>query len=162
MKHRVILPVCIATALIVAQSTAQAQTSTQNFNVTATVQATCVVFTNNLSFGTYVPTALKDGSAELAVTCTNTTPYNVRLSAGGSGNIAARTMAGTAPVATLGYNLYRDAGRAQVWGVTDNTDTVSGTGTGGSVNITIYGRIPAGQYVPPQGYTDTITATVSF
>src|SRR5271156_6695972 len=36
------------------------------------------------------------------------------------------------------------------------------TGTGIQQDFTVYGDIPAGQIVPPDSYTDSITATVSY
>jgi spore coat protein U-like protein len=65
----------------------------------------------------------------------------------------------------LSYNLYLDAAATQIWG----------NGTGGSqrygpivpqnnraTNVTIFGRIPAGQDVTVGSYTDTIIATINF
>jgi spore coat protein U-like protein len=64
--------------------------------------------------------------------------------------------------ALLGYSLYRDSGLTQNWGVTIGTDTASGTGNGAAQPITVYGQVPAGQYVTPGSYADTITATVTY
>jgi len=58
-----------------------ATTATTTFNVTATVQATCLISANNLGFGTYSGTVI-NLSTTLSVTCTNSTPYNVGLNAG--------------------------------------------------------------------------------
>jgi len=40
--------------------------------------------------------------------------------------------------------------------------TASLNGNGASQPITIYGQIPAGEYVTPGAYTDTITVTVTY
>jgi len=40
--------------------------------------------------------------------------------------------------------------------------TSSLTGSGAAQPITIYGQIPAAEYVTPGAYTDTITVTVSY
>ena len=64
--------------------------------------------------------------------------------------------------AVLTYGLYQDAAYVTNWGITVATDTKTGTGNGALQGVIVYGRIPAGQYVAPGAYTDTITATVTF
>ena len=163
MKHPLLFPLCVAAGLVAAQSAAQAQTAVQSFNVTATVQKSCIVVTNDLSFGVYVPTdPAKEASTTLTVTCTNQTPYNVQLNDGLNGTVANRKMKGGSGSDTLNYNLYRESARTNVWGKTNASDTVAGTGNGSGQVITVYGKIPAAQYVEPQLYSDTITATISF
>jgi spore coat protein U-like protein len=39
---------------------------------------------------------------------------------------------------------------------------VTGTGNGAIQALTVYGQTPAGQYVSPGSYTDTITATITY
>jgi spore coat protein U-like protein len=39
---------------------------------------------------------------------------------------------------------------------------VSGTGNGNAQTLTVYGQLPAGQYVTPGAYADTITATITY
>ncbi|MDO8838566.1 MAG: spore coat U domain-containing protein [Parvibaculum sp.] len=141
---------------------ALADTATTTFSVTATVNHACLVSASDLNFGVYDPFSetAHDGATTLGVTCTIGTAYDVGLSAGlGAGaTVAARKM--TAGENTLTYSLYRNASRSQVWGVTVDTDTVPGTGTGASQTLDVYGRIPALQSVPPATYVDTITVTV--
>jgi spore coat protein U-like protein len=62
----------------------------------------------------------------------------------------------------LGYKLFSNSGRATNWGNTVGTDTVTGTGTGNSQSLTVYGQVHAGQYFKPGSYTDTITATITY
>lgn len=156
------------TTLLVAASVSTAMaaaTATTSFNVTATVIDVCAVSATNLGFGTYSPIggSALDGSSTITVTCTLGTPYNVRLDAGANGaSVSARQMLRTSGTETLPYYLYRNAGRTQNWGLTDNTDTVSATGTGVSVGHTVYGRIPASSNVPAGSYTDTVNVTVSY
>ena len=98
------------------------------------------------------------------VTCTNTTPYNVGLNAGtGTGStVAARVLSGTgANTSTVAFNLFQAAG-ATNWGNTQGTDTRSGTGTGSSQTLTVYGVVPAQSTPQPDTYKSTITATVYF
>lgn len=141
---------------------ALAATATTTFTVTATVTATCLVSATNLSFGSYTG-AVDDANSAVTVTCTNTTPYNVGLNAGTAtgATTSTRQMTGTGS-ATLNYFLYQDSAYSTNWGNTVGTDTLSGTGTGLAQALTVYGQIPAGQYVTPGSYTDTITATVTY
>ncbi|MCY1531139.1 Spore Coat Protein U domain protein [compost metagenome] len=95
-----------------------------------------------------------------------TLSYTVGLSAGSAGTIASRQMVGPNPGTPLGYNLYTTNARATVWGTSNFSDGYSALATvGGTVvprNYTVYGRIPAGQYVAPGSYGSTITVTVTY
>jgi spore coat protein U-like protein len=146
----------------VATQSAVAATVTTTFGVTATVQATCLVSATALAFGTYTG-AVATSTSAVSVTCTNTTPYNLGLSAGlaTGATVTTRKMTGPAS-AVLGYSLFSDAARTVNWGQTIGTDTVTGTGNGSAQAITVYGQATAGQFVAPGAYTDTITATVTY
>ena len=149
-------------ALGLSTKPAVAATVTTTFGVTATVQATCLVSATNLAFGTYTGTTT-DVASTVSVTCSNTTPYNVGLSAGlatGS-TVTTRQMTGPAS-ALLNYALFSDASRTVNWGQTIGTDTVTGTGNGTAQAISVFGRLSSGQFVAPGAYTDTITATVTY
>lgn len=143
-------------------------TSTATFTVTLILQANCTIAATPLNFGTngVLATALNQQTT-VAVTCTNTTPYNVGLDAGtvAGSSIASRLMAGTATGntgTTVGFELYQDAGRTIVWGNTQGTNTVAGTGTGAAQSITVYGQVPAQTTPKPDTYQTTVTATVYF
>ncbi len=141
---------------------AAAQTATTTFQVTATVQATCLITANPLAFGTYAGTQT-DASTTISVTCTNTSAYNVALSAGNAVGATVTTRGMTGPgLAVLNYGLYTNPARSTNWGETVGTDTVAGVGSGTAQILTVYGRVPAGQFVTPGAYVDTITATISF
>ena len=61
----------------------------------------------------------------------------------------------------LDYNLYRDAARTQIWG--DGTAPSSTwTNIRRRTPMTIYGRIPAGQFPAAGNYADTITLTILY
>jgi spore coat protein U-like protein len=141
---------------------ADAATVTTTFGITATVQATCLVSASSLAFGTYTG-AVVDTASSVSVTCTNTTPYNVGLSAGlaTGATVTTRQMTGPAS-ALLNYVLFSDASRTVNWGQTIGTDTVTGTGNGAAQAINVFGRLTSGQFVAPGAYTDTITATVTY
>jgi len=128
------------------------------------VTGTCTLSTTTLAFGAYSPasTALA-GSTTVAPTCTNSTPWTLAFNAGSTsgGTISQRLMANGA--ATLKYNLYTTAADTTILGDgTSGSSTLTGTGTGTAQSTTIYGLIPAGQYVTAGSYADTITATISY
>jgi spore coat protein U-like protein len=149
-------------ALSLAPGPAGAATATTTFAVSATVVGTCLVAATPLGFGNY--TGLVDpASSTVTVTCTNTTPYNVGLNAGLATGATATSRSMTGPaLALLGYGLFSDAGHTTNWGLTIGTDTVTGTGNGAAQPITVFGQIPASEFVAPGAYADTITATVTF
>ncbi len=136
--------------------------ATNSFSVTSTVQATCSISATAMAFGTYSGVAL-NATSNISVTCTNSTTYNVGLNAGtaGGATVANRSMTGP-NVAKLGYNLFRNSGRTLNWGNSVGSDTLSGTGNGTQQNLSVYGQIPAGQFVNPGNYADTITATITY
>ncbi len=150
------------TDTISASVTASGNTVAATLTVNATVQATCQVSATAMAFGTYTAAAATSTSV-LSFTCTNSTSYNVGLSAGiaAGATVTNRSMTGPAS-ALLRYKLFRDSGRTANWGNTVGTDTVAGTGNGASQSLTVYGQIPAAQFVQPGSYADTITATVTY
>ncbi|NVD99555.1 spore coat U domain-containing protein [Massilia sp. BJB1822] len=139
---------------------------TATFDVTMKIIADCTIAASNLDFGQSqgVLNATVAVNTTINVTCTNTTPYNLGLSAGtGTGSSGTtRYMSGTGGnTGTVRFNLYQTAG-ATLWGDTQGTDTRSGTGTGALQAITVYGEVPAQTTPAPDTYKSTITATVYF
>lgn len=132
----------------------------------------CSVTATGVAFGNYNPTNSSPNNAtgNVRVFCTvlvisilSTT--NISLNTGGSGSFASRKMSSGAN--QLNYNLYKEVGHTTVWG-----DGTGGTGIwtdslliailGTTVNHTIYGSVPASQYVAAGSYVDTITVTVEY
>lgn len=126
-----------------------------------------------MAFGNYNPnaaTGASDSTSTVQVTGTlvgigllNTIAYSISLSAGSASTVADRRLIGAG---SLGYNLYTDSARSVVWGANTVSDSISVLAAvlGGSVtrNYTVYGRIPAGQYVAPGAYANTIVVTVTY
>lgn len=168
-----LLTALVATALTLSApatsaADATARTANASFQVGATILVACQVTGSTLSFGGNLDplqvTGPVDAATNLSVTCTNTTPYNVALSAGtnagGPGAFGARTMkSGTN---SLPYQLYLDAGRTQVWGDGNASGTYSGTGSGSAQLLTVYGRLPSLAGVAPGNYNDTVTVTITY
>ena len=149
-------------ALNLVPMSGNAATATTTFAVTATVGATCIISATPLAFGSY--TGVVDAvSSTLTVTCTNTTLYNVGLSAGLAPLATTTTRGMVGPgLAVLSYGMFIDAGHSVNFGQTLLANTVSGIGNGAAQPITVFGQIPASEFVAPGDYADTITATVTF
>jgi len=128
-----------------------------------------------LAFGNYNPTNVTPtdnttainvvGTISGLVSILVTLSYTIGLDAGAGGTIADRRLAGPSS-GSLPYNLYTTNARTTVWGAAGASDSYSALasvgGTSVSRNYTVYGRIPVGQYVPPGGYSNTITVTVTY
>src|SRR5262245_59127911 len=126
----------------------------------------CTISATSVNFGNYNVfngTAL-DSTGTVTYRC-NAAASNitVTLSKGSSSTYNPRQMSKGAEV--LGYNLYTTAARTTVWG-----DGTGGTGTyfranppnNSNVNVTVYGRVPAGQDVSAGSFSDTVTAVINF
>lgn len=143
-------------ALGLASAPVQAATATATIAVSATVQATCSVSATALVFGNYT-TVVNANTATVSVTCTNTTPYTLGLNAGlGTGATTTNRYMMNGAI-LLSYGLFTDAAHT-----TNFATLASANGTGNPVVTTVYGQIPAAQYVTPGAYTDQITATVTY
>ncbi len=122
----------------------------------ATAQ-TCDLTDTSMNFGTYTGILL-NGTSTGKIICAG--GWNIPLDAGTGAGATETIRKMTGPGgAELSYEVFQDAARTINWGNTTGTEM---TGTG-NANITFYGQIPAGQYVVPGTYTDTLTtATTSF
>lgn len=141
----------------------------------ARAQADCsVAVTGTLNFGVYAYFTPLDGATTLTVDCrrinqapNRTVNYTIKLTSGPGSYLNRLMTHATQPGETLGYNLYRDAARALVWGDgTAGTVTVTGQFVHPPARqqtvppITIYGRVPANQNVVAGAYQTTAPITV--
>lgn len=133
----------------------------------------CTVSATPVSFGTYdvFDASPTDTAGTVSVTCRVIllgllVSYKVSLDTGGSSSYNPRKMQKGGSY-TLGYNIYKDSARTQVWGDgSSGTSTLSvskpvqvGTHTD---DYNLYGRMSAGQNVEAGSYSDTITVTVEY
>ena len=160
---------CLAGACAAAAALATpavAGTTSSNLSVSANVNANCTVSTTALDFGGIdtLSASPVDGTGGISVTCTSGTAWTAAADIGsGSGaSFASRRM--SAGGNTLSYTIYTDAGRTTVWGDgSGSTGTVGNTGSGAAQNVTVYGRVPAGQTSVPAGsYADTVSVTITY
>ena len=148
--------------LVLAPKPASPTTATTTFTVSASVTATCLISATTLSFGSYT-FVVASSTSTISVTCTNGTTYNVGLNAGAaSGATVTTRQMGATGGGLLNYSLFQDSAHSTNWGNTVGTDTLAGTGNGSAQSLTVYGQIPANQYVTPGSYSDTITATITY
>lgn len=137
-----------------------------SFTTRATVISNCTVSATNIDFGQHgVIGSATTSTGVVTTTCTKGANYTIALGAGaGSGaTFAERRMTRSGGSETLGYTLYRDSGRTQVWGDgSDGSGTVAGSGTGAAQTSTVYATLPMQTSPPPGTYADTITVTVTF
>lgn len=121
---------------------------------------TCTVTPQAVAFNAYdtLSASPSDGVGNVRVSCDSAASFTVSLSAG-SGSYSQRIMTGGA--GQLGYNLYTESARVSVWGDgLGATSNVSASGT--TVDLAVYGRVPAQQNVAANSYGDTVTVTVSY
>jgi spore coat protein U-like protein len=141
------------------------QTATAQFNVTATVLDNCAVAASDLAFGNYSASTATPVTATttLSVACTADLAYTIALDGGTTtGQVTARAMT-DGNSHQLAYGLYTSGSYATLWGDgTGSSATVAGNGTGTAQSVTVYGRIPAAQYVAAGSYADRVTVTVSY
>jgi spore coat protein U-like protein len=62
----------------------------------------------------------------------------------------------------IAYGLYRNSQRTSPWGETLDADTLSGTGTGLTQSVPVYGRVPPQATPRPGTYSDTVVVTVIY
>lgn len=168
MNKQILKSTLIAAAGLLFANSALAAEATTTFQVTATVADSCLVSATNLNFGAYdsVAATALDGTSTITVTCTAETEYTIGLdaglqSAGATGTTRAMIDNDTATT-LLNYELYTESGRTTAWGDIGGTTVAQSSVSGGPIDYTVYGRIPALQYVPAASYADTINVTVKY
>lgn len=129
------------------------------------------VSATGVSFGNYTATnpAATTASGTITVSCgllgVDLLPgFTVSLSTGSGGSFVPRTLVGGA--GTLAYNLYTDATHGTVWGDGSGATLSQSFDSGllhlGSYDFTVFGAVPAGQFVSAGVYSDTIIVTVTY
>jgi spore coat protein U-like protein len=151
-----------------AATPAFAQTAQGNLSVSATVSKNCVVSASPMNFGSVDVTNGQsvDGTAELSIRCTSGTDWTATADAGlGSGATTATRLMQNGGSDVLGYTLYTDSARTNIWddGEGEAANAIAGVGSGSGQLATIYGRVFSGQSGLPSGnYADTVQVTVTY
>lgn len=137
------------------------------FSVTATVNKQCnFIATNPLSLGSvaYNQTNIT-GNSNFTIACTNGTAYTIGLRPSNGDTTGNGVMKSTATNSSnpdlVPYQLKSTSGVSGItWGNT-SPNLVADTGTGGSVNKTVYAVVPSANY-RADSYADTVTITVTY
>lgn len=149
-------------------SAALASTATANLTSSASITATCTVSGNSIPFGAYDPFtgAAVFQSATIGVTCTTgmtappiTMDQGLHAATSSTGAVPLRRL--NAGAGFLTYNLYSDEATTVPW--ENVTGVTSPTPSGSAQNMTVFGKINAGQTTAIAGsYSDTVIVTVTF
>ena len=169
MRRIVIVFAGFAVVSIAAENrlSGQSASATASLSISATVSKNCTIATAPVAFGSYDSVVANatmplDGAGTVIVTCTKGAAAKVGLNAGGNAQGATRRMAGSA-AEFLTYELYKDAGRAAVWGNTAATGLdIPGAPNQNPQSFSVYGRVTEAQAAAVGTYTDTVVATVNF
>jgi spore coat protein U-like protein len=134
------------------------------FTVNATAINDCTITASPMAFANAsILTGNLRSTSTLSVRCVNNNAYQIALNGGSvAGNVANRQMKNTVTADQVSYLLSSTLDGAPWGDGTAGTSMVTGTGTGASVPLTIYGRVPAQVSPRPGDYKDTVTATIYF
>lgn len=135
--------------------------TTYTLEATMEIQDQCQFTANDLDFGTQsTPLAQTDADTFIDVRCTNTTPFTVGLNEGN--NFAAGSRRMSDGTNFVDYGLFQNAARSTEWDNTSNRRSGTGLGTGSSIMMTVFGRIPADPTAVQGTYSDTVTVDIVF
>jgi spore coat protein U-like protein len=138
-------------------------TASGTASVTATISSNCTISSTTVNFGAQgLLNANIDAQGTLSIQCSSQLPYAVSLDGGNSGATDPTQRKMTKGANSITYGLYRDAARSLAWGSTSGVNTASGTGSGTSQTLTVYGRVPPQTTPKANTYTDSIIATVTY
>lgn len=165
---------CLALAGLAAPALA-ADTTTFNVRIIITKACTITAATaTDVDFGSVLSTSTTATNAQGSITaqCTAQTPYTIALNAGanpGTANdVTTRRMKHVDGTLTannfVGYQLFSNSTRTQVWGSTSGTNTVAGVGNGANQPYPVYGQVanPSVNNAATGNYLDTVTATITY
>lgn len=136
-----------------------------DFIATVGVGSVCTITAADIDFGSTASLASAiDGTGGLQINCTSGAVYSIAIDGGTTtGNIGNRRMAQAGPgPGSIGYQLYRDISRTQIWGDGATGTVEPGTGTGVMQTIPVYARVPSQATPAADDYLDTVTVTLSY
>ena len=142
-----------------------AGTTTGNLSVSATVSNNCqITNTPAVAFGNYDTLSVTpiDATGTISLACTKGAVAVIALDTSANPTHATGTTRAMKDAASdyVSYELYSDSSRTAVWKSSGVTEPAAPSKA--AVDYTVYGRIPAGQDVPANAYSDTVVITVSF
>ena len=126
----------------------------------------CTISATSVNFGSYnvFNGSHTDSTGTVTYRC-NGSAHNITigLTQGAGASFNQRQMQKGSE--SLTYNLFVDASRTNIWG--DGTSgtsvySISNPPNNTNVNLTVYGRVTAGQDVSAGSFSDTVTAVINF
>ena len=151
--RKYILPIAASAALLGASSAFAAQTNAP-FQARVNIQTACTVSATALNFGNVgVISGTETGASNVAVNCSNGTPYWMSLSS--DTNIANQVTAITGTMTNAGLP-------GEVVNYSAALSAAGGTGSGAAQAYTIDGALPAQTTPTPALYTDNQTLYVNY
>lgn len=158
------LAALICTSVLAMSGNVFSAESTTTMDVSLVITAGCGITASEMVFPQ--PTAVEElhAIAQVNITCTEGTPFEIGLDAGAnSADVAARQMQDAATLETITYSIYQTGAHVVVWGNTQGVNTVADTGNGFVQQFSAYGEVPVPAAFPSAGtYTDTVNAFVYF
>jgi spore coat protein U-like protein len=150
----------VAAALVDARPAAGA-TETGTLTVTATVTSNCALSGGTLAFGNYVSGQTTNLDVQGSINYVNCPVGTLifELDNGANANGSQRRMKSGSNY--LNYQIFKTSARNSNWGTGADAVQIQVL-QAGSGSVAVYGRIPAGQTVPPGSYSDTVTITLTF
>jgi len=126
----------------------------------------CTISATSVNFGSYnvFNGSHTDSTGTVTYRC-NGSAHNITigLTQGASASFNQRHMQKGSEALT--YNLFIDASRTNIWGDGTGGTAVYSLGNppnNTNVNLTVYGRVTAGQDVSAGSFSDTVTAVINF
>jgi spore coat protein U-like protein len=156
---------------------AYALTTTAEMNVSADIDASCIMNSTDLDFGDYDAIGINSSrdllaTATILTTCTSGTNGVITMSQGDHFlycvvNDCHRQLSNDEETSTLRYNIYTDENLnfSDIWNhdVDEMSSVAQVVGNGLSQDMTVYGKIPKNQkYAAAGSYSDTITITLTY
>lgn len=155
-----------------------AETKSTTFQVSATIAAGCefgnepgpgsdarfgtIDFGEHFTLDSGVNAASSVGAGTLLVACTPGTSVTIALDYGVNGGGRERYVINDRGTRTLRYQLYKDAGYSQVWGMGSDARTIASFPASPQA-YTVFARLFPVSGRPPAGiYTDTVTVTLTY
>jgi spore coat protein U-like protein len=129
------------------------------------VAAVCSMGGGSLAFGNllgFKPTTTLNGAGSFSITCTASEPYTIALDKGLGPSIDSRFLRLSGGSATIGYQVYQDAGHFTVFGDGTTGSARGGVGTGAPQLIELFGQIPSQDVSAVGAYSDSIFVTTVF
>jgi spore coat protein U-like protein len=151
-------PLLLGLVLCTLSGAARGQTA--DLNVVATVEASCTLNGGTLNFGAYRSDESSTAQTTISYDCPAGMEISLTLSPGRQSQGQERAMLRDDGDELLPYQLYQDSDRSQIWGDQSDALTIEPTVQGGDT-VPVFGRIEAGQDVPPGTYRDTVLITLA-